>query len=74
MRFSIPKLVSEIFQNINQVVYKKYQFYKFRVSNGQIVSSSKSQISSTAIVGERTTLQPNVVLGNHVVIGKHCII
>ncbi|HIA35817.1 MAG TPA: UDP-3-O-(3-hydroxymyristoyl)glucosamine N-acyltransferase [Flavobacteriales bacterium] len=37
-------------------------------------SSSKSQISSTAIVGERTTLQPNVVLGNHVVIGKHCII
>lgn len=36
--------------------------------------SSKSQISSTAIVGEGTTLQPNVVLGNYVVIGKHCII
>ncbi len=35
---------------------------------------SKSQIASTAIVGDGTMLQPNVFLGNNVAIGKNCII
>ena len=36
--------------------------------------ASKESISETAIVGERTVIQPNVFVGNHVKIGKNCVI
>ena len=36
--------------------------------------SANSQISSTAIIGENTVIQPNSFIGHHVVIGDHCII
>ena len=36
--------------------------------------SSAEQVSATARIGEKTTIQPGVFLGNHVIIGKHCTI
>lgn len=35
---------------------------------------SQFAISSTAIIGENTVIQPNCFIGNNVVIGKNCII
>src|SRR5690606_31572694 len=35
---------------------------------------SQLAISSTAIIGEDTVIQPNCFIGNNVVIGKNCII
>jgi UDP-3-O-[3-hydroxymyristoyl] glucosamine N-acyltransferase len=37
------------------------------------VSATKS-ISDTAIIGENTTIMPNVFIGNHVTIGSNCVI
>jgi UDP-3-O-[3-hydroxymyristoyl] glucosamine N-acyltransferase len=36
--------------------------------------ASKESISSSAIIGENTIIQPNVFIGNNVKIGKNCII
>ncbi len=36
--------------------------------------SSALAISKTAKIGERTIIQPNVFIGNHVIIGKGCVI
>ena len=36
--------------------------------------ASKNNISDTAIIGERTIIQPNSFIGNNVTIGKNCLI
>src|SRR5690554_3735594 len=36
--------------------------------------ASKDSISNSAIIGEGTVIQPNVFIGNHVKIGKNCLI
>jgi len=36
--------------------------------------TSNSSISSTAIIGKNTVIQPNAFIGNNVVIGENCII
>tara|TARA_R110002073_G_scaffold128999_2_gene275036 strand:+ start:18042 stop:18968 length:927 start_codon:yes stop_codon:yes gene_type:complete len=36
--------------------------------------SSEESISDSAIIGEGTTIQPNVFIGHNVVIGKNCLI
>jgi UDP-3-O-[3-hydroxymyristoyl] glucosamine N-acyltransferase len=36
--------------------------------------SSKNSISTSAIIGEGTVIQPNTFIGNNVVIGKNCLI
>ena len=36
--------------------------------------ASKNSISSTAIIGENTIIQPNVFIGNNVKIGANCVI
>ena len=36
--------------------------------------SAHSSISETAVIGENTTIQPNVFIGNHVSIGSNCLI
>lgn len=36
--------------------------------------AATSSIAASAIIGERTIIQPNVFIGNHVTIGKDCVI
>ncbi|MEN9522996.1 MAG: hypothetical protein RL065_1373 [Bacteroidota bacterium] len=51
-----------------------FRDYVFLVKQFRPFEKSNQSISPTAQIGEGTHLQPNVFLGNHVKIGKNCLI
>lgn len=56
------------------VTDQPFEAYQLIVKHFRPFEASSKNISDTAVVGEGTVLMPNVFLGNHVRVGKHCII
>jgi UDP-3-O-[3-hydroxymyristoyl] glucosamine N-acyltransferase len=51
-----------------------FEAYLKIVEHFRPASTYTSSISSTAIIGEGTTIMPNVFVGHHVTIGNNCVI
>jgi UDP-3-O-[3-hydroxymyristoyl] glucosamine N-acyltransferase len=51
-----------------------FEAYQTITNHFRPFSPATKSISDTAIIGEHTTIMPNVFIGNHVTIGSNCII
>ncbi len=56
------------------IVDEPFEAYLKIVNHYRPFAPSMKMISDTSSVGEGTTIMPNAYIGNHVIIGKHCII
>ncbi len=56
------------------IVEKPFEAYNLLAIHFSPFIAMISNISSTAIIGENTVLEPGVVVGNHVTIGDNCLI
>jgi UDP-3-O-[3-hydroxymyristoyl] glucosamine N-acyltransferase len=56
------------------VVSNPFEAYCKIVAHFRPFEKPTGMISNTAVIGEDTTIYPNVFVGNHVTIGSHCII
>lgn len=51
-----------------------FRDFVFLIKRFKPFQPAPGMISDTAIIGERTTIQPGVFIGNHVIIGDNCLI
>ena len=56
------------------IVNDSFEAYLKLVNHFRPFTPSLTAISETAVIGEGTTIMPNIYIGNNVVIGKDCII
>ena len=56
------------------IVEEPFEAYLKIVNHYRPFTPSLKMISDTSVVGEGTVVLPNVYIGNHVQIGKHCIL
>jgi UDP-3-O-[3-hydroxymyristoyl] glucosamine N-acyltransferase len=56
------------------IVDEPFEAYLKIVDHFRPFAPSMKMISDTSLVGEGTTIMPNVYIGNHVSIGNHCVI
>ena len=51
-----------------------FRDFVFLIKKFKPFEPSTGMISDTAIIGQQTTIQPGVFIGNHVIIGNNCLI
>jgi UDP-3-O-[3-hydroxymyristoyl] glucosamine N-acyltransferase len=56
------------------IVDEPFEAYLKIIDHYRPFAPSMKMISDTSSVGEGTTIMPNAYIGNHVIIGNHCII
>jgi len=56
------------------IVEEPFEAYLKIINHYRPFAPSLKMISDTSLVGKGTTIMPNAYIGNHVIIGSHCII